>query len=342
MDELVSVIIPVCNASGSLMRCVSSITGQTYGALQIILVDDGSSDGSGAICDALSLQDSRIEVVHRRNKGVSAARNTGLDLVRGEWIAFADADDYVAPYYVEDLYLAAVRDECGMAVCRHISVQENHDHGAPASSFRRTENTLRMTAYDACIRHFGSEADLFNTCWGKLFRAHLFTGLRYPEDKINEDLYLSHALLYRSGYVAVTDGVLYAYVQSGNSIMRRSFTPERLDVLDAWQESVRFYSKAGEADLLRVALRVYCSRVQDAQCICGRLIPLEHEVLRSLRFRAKEAYKGLRQVRWRPGSSRGYADCTFTKAIAYRFKLMLGRLCLPLYGLLFVRGRTYI
>ena len=333
MEELVTVIVPVYNIRERIARCVDSITNQTHGALQIVLVDDGSTDGSGDLCDALAAQDARIEVIHRVNGGASAARNTGLNRVRGEWIAFVDSDDYVSPYYIEDM-LAAAQGDCDMAVCHCVWVPDVED--GPGAQFGRHSRSQRITGREACVRNFGGDVVLLITCWGKLFRAHLWEGLRYPEGKmVAEDLFVSHSLFYRAGGIAITDAVLYAYVQSEGSLMRREFTAQRLDVLDAWEEAVRFFKAAGEPDIENIARRVYCTRVFNARCVCKKLIPHESEVLSQLRLRSIEAYREAKPIR-------GYIDFSVSKALAYRLKLFLGRWCLPLYDFLFMRGREYI
>ena len=326
MDELVTVVVPVYNMCAYINRCVESIVGQTYKLLQIILVDDGSTDGSGGICDDYSAMDSRVEVIHQANGGLSAARNAGLDRVRGDWVAFVDADDYVSEYYIEDMY-QATQAGCDMAICRHERVPEGSDGASP---FRRASDIRHMTGYEACIRRFGREIYLFNSAWGKLYRARLWKDLRFPAGKLCEDLFVSHSLIYRSAQIAVTDAVLYAYVQTGDSIMRSGFSARHLDVLDAWQEGVRFFSEIGETELADIASRVYCRSVINALCVSMKMIPEDSGALYSLRLRSSEALGKLRHIKI-------YADCSRVKAITYRLKYTFGRLCPPLYGFLFMR-----
>jgi len=325
--ELVTVIVPVYNAKQYLNRCLSSLVDQTYGALQIMLVDDGSTDGGAAVCEAYARRDGRVEIARTAHRGVSAARNAGLDRARGGWIAFVDADDYVSPYYIEDM-LTAARGGCDMAVCGHTQIG-----GAEEAAFTRVPSTRIITGREACVSRFGKLVYVYNQCWGKLYKTELWDGLRYPEGMaVGEDVFLSHALLYRSDKIAVTDAVLYAYVQTDNSAIRAGFSPKRLDALDAWREAVRFYGAAGEPDLENIARRVYCSRVFDALCICKRRIPSEKEIIRRLKKRAVLAYRDAKPIG-------GYIDCSPYKAHAYRLKFFLGRWFTPLYALLFV-GRS--
>jgi len=338
---LVTIIVPVYNSRERVARCAASLAGQTYHDLQIVLVDDGSKDGSGDICDAFAQNDGRIESVRKPNGGASSARNAGLDRAKGEWIAFVDADDYVSPCYIEHM-LSAAQGDCDMAICRFAWVQDSSSDSSSDSSnssssepFNRAPGTRQITGREACAQRFGKEISLYNRCWGKIFRAHLWAGLRFPEElAIGEDIYVSHALLYRAGRIAITDAVLYAYVQSAGGIMRSGFSPRHLlDALEAWQQGARFFSEAGEADLANIARRVYCSRMLDARCICKRLMPNEIGAMQKLRQRAAEAYRDVRAVR-------KYIDCSSLKARVYPLKFLLGLWCPPLYARIFVGKGT--
>ena len=123
MNDLISVIIPVYKVEEYLCRCVDSVLAQTYGNLEIILVDDGSPDGCPAMCDAYAGQDARIRVIHQENAGLSGARNAGIDAARGQWLAFVDSDDYLAPDFLECLYRACVDTGSELSVCRWIYVR---------------------------------------------------------------------------------------------------------------------------------------------------------------------------------------------------------------------------
>jgi len=331
MGELVTIVVPVYNAIGYVARCMASLMKQTYRELQIIVVDDGSTDGSGDLCEELAKQDARVKVIHQPNAGVSAARNVGLSRAQGGWISFVDSDDYVSPHYIEDM-LSAAGDSCDMAICRTAWVEEDSDNPEP---FRRDAQTQRITGREACLRNFGKDIQIFIACWGKLFRAGLWDGLLFPEVKIGEDLFVSHSLLYRAKHIAITEARLYAYVQSQGSLMRSASTSNRLDKLDAWQEGVRFFSEAGDYELVHIARRVYCSRVFDAVCVCKKYIPQEREIISKLKSRGADAYRSAKPIR-------GYIDCSTRKAFAYRIKLFLGRWFRPLYAALFMRGRMYI
>lgn len=332
MDELVTIIIPVYNASKYITRCINSLINQTYQALQIIIIDDGSTDGSGDICKVFAEQDKRIELIHQVNSGVSAARNTGLDSLRGEWIAFVDADDYVSPYYIEDL-LAITQKDCDFAICRAIWVKE--DDELSAEPFERSKQARSITGMEACILNFGKEVQLFVMCWGKLFKSNLWTDLRFPDIGIGEDLYITYKLLYKAGHIAITDAKLYAYTLTSGSLSRSELSEKQLAKLDAWQEGVRFFSSMSEPNLAHIARRVYCCRTFDVQSVYKKMLPYDHAIQNYLKRRAEQAYHEAKPIC-------NYIDCSHQKALAYRFKLFLGRWCLPLYSFIFVRDRTNI
>jgi len=151
---------------------------------------------------------------------------------------------------------------------------------------------------------------------------------------VGEDIFVSHELLYRAGRIAITEAVLYAYVQSEGSILRSAFSLRHIfDALEAWQQGVRYFSEAGEADLASIARRVYCSRLLDARCICKRLMPNEAGAMQKLRQRAAEAYRDVRAVR-------RYIDCSALKARVYPLKFLFGLWCPPLYARIFVGKGT--
>jgi len=331
-SELVSIIIPVYNSENYLERCVSSALKQTHRALQIILVNDGSTDRSGDMCDAFAAAHPLVEVFHMENRGLSAARNMGLDNARGQWVTFLDADDYFSPRFVELNLAACFQYSADIAASRFI-IDTAGTLGE--DSFILASQYECITGREAVIRHFGKGAGLLNTAPGKLGRASLWKDLRFPEGKIIEDVFVSHHLLHRAKRVVVSDARLYAYYQSPDSIMRSAFTLKRLDSLDSWQEGVRFFEELGDRELADIALRVYCNRLFDAFCLCKKFLPHEREVLRQLRLRAIDAFMEVRRVR-------SYIDQPLTVMLLYRGKQIVGRYFPAVYSAMFLRGRTYV
>jgi len=331
-NELVSVIVPVYNMQAYLERCVNSLLGQTHGDLQIILVDDGSSDDSGKMCDAFAVKYPQVEALHRENGGLSAARNTGLDDVMGQWVTFLDADDYFSESFVEENLSACLRHGADIAISRQL-IDTGGNLGE--DSFSKASQFECISGREAAIRHFGKSASLLNPVCGKLCRASLWAGLRFPEGKVIEDVFVSHRLLYCAKSIVISDARLYAYYQSPDSIMRAPFSLARLDALDAWLEGVRYFHDVGDRELEGIANRVYCNRLFDAYGLCKKHFPGEHGLIKQLRRDAVVAFGDGKSLR-------SYDDMSAKRAFAYRGKQLLGRYFPPLYTALFLKGRMYV
>jgi len=331
-SDLVTIIIPVYNVYDYLERCVSSVLGQTHRHLQIILINDGSTDDSGKLCDELASEHTQIETIHRKNGGSSAARNTGLDRVRGQWITFIDSDDYVSSRFIEESLDACLQHGADIAVSRFLL-----DFSGMLSDgdFRMASHHECITGREAVIRHFGKDAQILNPAGGKLCRASLWTTLRFPQGKVVEDVFISHELFHSACRVVILDSALYAYFQSSDSIMRKPFSLERLDALDAWMEGIRFLKRAGDRELLDIAHRVYCNRLIDAYGLCKKHLPKEHTIHIKLHSQIIEEYRVVKHVR-------AYIDMPKSKLILYRCKQRVGRYFPLLYSAIFLQKRTYI
>lgn len=224
--ELISVIVPVYKVEAYLDKCISSITQQTYPNLEIILVDDGSPDRSGAICDEWAARDSRIRVIHQENAGGGAARNAALDAARGDLIAFVDSDDYIAADMFEHLkrYMVSGVDlvECGfVSVCG--------DEAAFGSEVGSVQTYTALEAMKENIhdRHFRQ------LIWNKLYRKEILNGVRFPEEKGIDDEFFTYKAIGNAGKLVSTDAVLYAYRQQGNSVMHTLTIRLRLQAVKA-------------------------------------------------------------------------------------------------------------
>jgi len=171
--------------------------------------------------------------------------------------------------------------------------------------------------------------------WGKLCRAAMWNDLRFPAGKIIEDVYVSHRLLYGAKKIVLSDARLYAYFLSPGGIMRKPFTLERLDALDAWEEGVRYFKSIGDFELQDIARRVYCNRLFDAYGICKKLLPGERRTHERLRQRGVAAYDDTKRIR-------AYIDLPFIKKIMYHGKQAIGRYFPFLYSALFLKNRSYI
>lgn len=232
MDQpLITVIVPVYKAEAYLEKCVGSIRNQTYGNLEIILVEDGSPDRSGELCDALAREDDRIRVIHKENGGQSSARNAALDVMRGDYVGFVDSDDWVEPDLYERLYRNLIAHSAQISAC---GVQEMHPDGG-ISYFN--ENTLQETE---CVVYTKMEAlreSLRNTkitysLCDKLFRSDIFAGLRMSVGKIFEDMEIIPFCLEKAETVVYDPRPLYHYNQTEVSTMRGEFNPRKFAAAD--------------------------------------------------------------------------------------------------------------
>jgi glycosyltransferase involved in cell wall biosynthesis len=212
---LISVIVPVYNAEKYLAHCVESILAQTHSALEVILVDDGSADRSGAICDWYAEQDNRVRAIHKANAGVSAARNDGIEAARGDYIAFCDNDDFYTPVMLRRLLEMCVDNDCAIAQCRC-------ERGSAERLPTPPPEPVRVLDSRQMLESFYTEATIY--IWDKLFRRDVFAEVRFPVGSYTgEDLAVVHRLLWAAGRVAVTREKLYYHYRNPESVMNSGF-----------------------------------------------------------------------------------------------------------------------
>lgn len=211
--ELISIIMPVYKTLAYLPRALDSVLAQSYDHFELIIVDDGSPDESGKLCDDYAGKDNRIRVIHQENAGLSAARNTGIQAARGSWLAFLDSDDALEPSYLQELYDSAAAAGTDAAVCGWIYEYED---GTPSRECLPTPGVF--TAKEILPGLSLPGGVIFVTAWNKLTRKRLWEGLSFPVSKLHEDEFVAHELLFRAGRIAVLDKALYIYRQRSGSI----------------------------------------------------------------------------------------------------------------------------
>ena len=226
---LLSIIVPVYKVENYLPKCIDSILAQTFTDFELILVEDGSPDDCPALCDATAEKDARVRVIHQKNGGLSAARNAGLDAARGAWIGFVDSDDYIAPEMYEVLYQAVQSTGADLALCDYAEVDEA---GTPCPQMHVSLSEGELTGQELLKRASGLMVQL---AWNKLYRRAIFTQLRYPEGKLNEDLFLIPEVCLQIQKAVVVPKALYYYVQRGGSIMSGNKTLRHFDAAEAAQ-----------------------------------------------------------------------------------------------------------
>lgn len=209
----ISVIIPVYKVEKYLKKCINSVLDQEYKNIEIILVDDGSPDNCGNICDKYAQMDTRIKVIHKENGGLSSARNAGLDVATGEYIGFVDSDDYIEPSMYSGMLEIAIKYNSPLVVCGVTYVYENGTTAVRS----KPSGIVELNFQDAIIEM--NTYRLFDmAAWSKLYRADLFKDIRFPVGKLSEDLYVMYKIFELAEKVVYVPNRYYNYVQRQNSI----------------------------------------------------------------------------------------------------------------------------
>lgn len=221
----ISVIVPIYNVEQYLSRCVDSILAQTFRNFELILVDDGSPDNCGAICDEYAKKYDFITVIHKENGGLSDARNHGIDIAKGEYLSFIDSDDWVTPDFLEKLYDAIVQTGCRMSVCNVVWHDGNQE--LKGCSYRPAAE-LKVV----------SGADMYETLYrpsasNKMYERSIFQTMRYPKGKLYEDAYIYHDILSQIDSLAYTGTDGYFYFQREESIIHMRYSHRCTDIIEA-------------------------------------------------------------------------------------------------------------
>lgn len=233
--QLVSVIVPVYQVKHHLRRCLDSIQEQTHKHLEIIVVDDGSTDGSSAICDEYAAADSRFVVIHQENRGLSMARNRGIEAARGEWITFVDSDDWIHQDAIRRM-LASATPTSDVCVANYIRVSGTETPPDPPSTPPKSLSKSEM--WDA---FFGDLHVLLTIACGKLYRTGLFDGIRFPPGRLHEDEFTTFRVLGSGRDTILINEPLYYYYNNPNSITGSGLTPRhRLDIAAAFREQAAY------------------------------------------------------------------------------------------------------
>ncbi len=247
MEQCVSVIVPIYMVEPYLKRAVDSIRNQTYQNLEIILVDDGSKDQCGRICDDYAKADNRIVVIHKENGGLSDARNAGLDVAHGEYIMFVDSDDYIAPDCVETLLKCLTEHDADVSMCSYVVTDsteydesiwlksDGHEYDGSVEICDRRK--LLSNLYDANHR----DATYFIVSWNKIYKASLWDGIRFPKGKIHEDEATTYKIYDRAQKGIYLHKPLYGYFSAPDSITRAKFNIKRLQWMDALDDRIAYF-----------------------------------------------------------------------------------------------------
>lgn len=245
-EDLVSVIVPVYNVENYLRECLDSIVAQTYRNIEVILIDDGSKDSSGEICDEYADKDNRIKVIHKENGGVSAARDTGLDVAKGEWISYVDSDDYIEDTMLETLICLAKENDVELAMCsfKDISECENVTQ----------ENDIRIFSKDELIYNYvvrNTDYCITEGIWDRIYKRVLVDGLRFKNDRINEDILYTMEVFTRAHKALYTSEKLYNYRagREGNITGRKTTIDSIKDKIYCSKNSAKILRESGNEEL---------------------------------------------------------------------------------------------
>lgn len=247
--DLVSIIVPVYQVKEYVGECVESLLAQTYTNLEILLVDDGSTDGSGEICDEYACRDNRVRVIHQENQGVSAARNIGLDQATGEYVAFVDSDDAVLPEYIEVLYDLTDRYQADIAACAFVRGKIEELKCRDAGSGRRVKE-ICMTSEQMLRQWHGKYKKWETIVCNKLYRKGILDGkgstakVRFLVGRRYEDVLISHLVVANADKIALTPRQLYLYRTRQDSFTTQTMTAEqRKQNLRAQRERMAFFKR---------------------------------------------------------------------------------------------------
>ncbi len=222
---LISIIVPVFNVEAYVERCIESLILQSYQNIEIIIVDDGSTDNSGKICDKYRERDSRIKVIHKQNGGLADARNTGLDKAKGEYIAFVDSDDWVAADYVNEMYKVLVLNDSDIAVCKFQKVSHNRVIS------HRSNEIQKVYVREEAVKQLLYQKISTSVC-GKLYKIDLWNGMRFPVHRLYEDVEPSYFIFNKCKKIVCVNRILYFYYLRNNSIVNQKFSIQKMDYVE--------------------------------------------------------------------------------------------------------------
>lgn len=234
----VSVIVPVYQVEKYLRQCLDSIVNQTFKEIEIILVDDGSKDNSGKICDEYALKDNRVKVIHQDNMGLSDARNSGMNQMSGKYFMFVDSDDYVSEQMIEKLYTRVVETDADIVCCNFEYFWENNEKESFSTKQKREElNSSEIFNHRKNEKNYG----IWTVAWNKLYKSSSMNSFRFRSGKIHEDEFWANDIYQKNLKVVTIEDSLYYYRQRHNSIVGIKSIKKEFDLIEAFQERMQIY-----------------------------------------------------------------------------------------------------
>lgn len=286
MQDLLSIIIPIYNAEKYLEKCITSVLNQTYKNIEVILVNDGSSDNSLNICRDFHKKDKRIQIIDKPNEGVSSARNAGLDVCTGMYIGFVDSDDWIEPSMYEELYRMVVNEECDFAECA-----VNLDDGDKV--FKRIERGKNyiLSGKSALKRQLESktyECIPRIAVWSRLFKRSFWDNKRFPVGEVHEEYMLTCQALYESKKIGIVNVGLYNHVVNNqDSITHSKFGEKNFALEKQYLNRIKYLEKNSENELVELAKVNYYVMVLSLYYSCYKNQMIEKEKFRNIILKNK-------------------------------------------------------
>lgn len=251
----ISIIVPVYNIENYLENCIESILNQTFKDYELILVDDGSTDKSGEICDKYEKKDSRIKVIHKNNGGLSSARNVGLDIACGQYIGFVDSDDSIHPRMYEILYDLIKKYKVDISCCNY---KKTYSMFNEHNTYIKSTEVIEMDNIQAINNLYDDDIGIrLVVAWNKLYSKHLFDDTRYEVGRMHEDEFMAHRILYKCKKIVYTNSELHYYLQREGSIMSQASYKREVDSLLAHSDRMRFCKKVGLIEMCNYISKRY-------------------------------------------------------------------------------------
>lgn len=249
MEKLISVIVPVYNVEEYVEKCVLSIINQTYKNLEIILVDDGSTDNSGKICDEIAIKDNRIKVIHKKNGGLSDARNVGIDIAKGDYLGFVDSDDFLHPQHYEILIKDALKYDAGISECRFVR-ETIQSYESFCNKILSYESKL-CSSHDALMDLYASKENFHIMAWAKIYKRDLFKDIRFPKGRLHEDMPIMYKLYELAGKLSVTNAKLYYVSERVGSITRCQYNRFRIECwFEHYIQTFEYYKSSNNNEIM--------------------------------------------------------------------------------------------
>ena len=292
MKELITIVVPIYKVEKYLERCIESVLKQTYKEMEIILVNDGSPDRCGEICDNYKKKDKRIKVIHKINGGLSDARNTGIENSTGKYISFLDSDDWIDEIYIERLYFLIKNSNADISVVNYL---KSYDENIKVDLLK--EEIQELTNIQAIRKMYDKNTKIqMIVTWGKLFKRDLFENIIFPYGKVHEDEYTTYKLYYISKKVVISSKILLFYWQREDSIIGSDFNINyNSDAYCAFEEKLRFFKIRNLHELYDMTCReMFTYFIQSSKKIRKSKININ---LKARRLKLEELKKNLRKSR---------------------------------------------